>query len=47
MEQGMGKDRMRKNLEKLRRESDPATEEILLDLMDLVFARTVQGLPGV
>lgn len=35
-EQGMGKDRMRQNLEKLRRETDPATEDILLDLMDFV-----------
>lgn len=35
-EQGMSKDRMQQNLEKLRQESDPATEDILRDLMDYV-----------
>lgn len=35
-EQGMIRDAMLKNMEKLRRESDFGTEDILLDLMDFV-----------
>lgn len=41
---GMNRDAMMKNLEKLRKESDPATENVLLDLMDFVSGWCSPGL---